>query len=70
MTYKFKMNDKVFFDYAPVKGIGIVKGVATVEMAVIGATYIIEAPSIYSEYYPFTHIVVPEIHLSKEGVEQ
>ena len=53
-------------DYGPVQGVGEVRGLATVEMPVLGHHYIVrmfEWP--ISEVYPFDTVVIPEIHLHK-----
>lgn len=65
MSYKFKLGQEVSFFYAPIKGIGVVRGIAIAELAVIGVTYIIETNDVYSKDYPYTSIAVPEIHLTK-----
>jgi len=44
---------------------GIIKGISTSEMPVMGKTYIVEAVAgsvIPNETYPYTHVAVPECH--------
>jgi len=39
---------------------GIVRGVATTPMIGIGSVYIIEAPEVKSETYPYSFVAAPE----------
>lgn len=57
--YKFKQDQSVQYSYGGLEGVGKVKGVATAEMVVIGAMYIVDLGEVVSEYYPFSCIVVP-----------
>jgi len=65
MTYKFKLNDFVHFDYHPITGVGKIKGVAVTEMPVVGVTYIVDIGETFDETYPYTSVAIPEIHLTK-----
>lgn len=59
-----KQDDRVSFDIQVLKGTGKVVGVASSEQAIIGKSYIIEPDEpIFSDVYPYSHIVVFAIHL-------
>jgi len=68
--YAFKENDKVQYRLTATeefKRTGIIRGSATVELAVLGRTYVVEDTSgeYPSETYPFSCIPVFEIHIRK-----
>lgn len=64
---KYKQNEDVCYTLSGTTGRGKVVGLATVNLPVLGPTYIVEDTSgnFPSEEYPFTHIVCPEMWLSK-----
>ena len=66
-VFTFKDGQEVEFDCHVIKGKGIVRGIATNPMAVIGSNYIIEvleaSAPIPSETYPFKFIAMFECHL-------
>ena len=58
-------GDKVSFNAGGLKGTGVVCGKASMEKPVVGADYIIQPDqSISSEVYPYSHISLPECHLT------
>ncbi len=71
MSTKFNFNEgeKVTFDNkAGTTGFGLIRGVADNGNAILGHSYIIEPISIrpaLDETYPFSMIVMFEIHLQK-----
>jgi hypothetical protein len=62
---EFKLDELVTFKSQGISGNALIKGVAK-ENGPFGASYIIEpSPSIASDTYPFTHIVVMEDNLER-----
>lgn len=66
----FDLEDgqKIFYDNGVNSGTGVVRGVATVELPVMGQTYIIEDTSgqFPTEEYPYKCLVVARVHLTKK----
>jgi hypothetical protein len=65
--FAFKMGDKVTYQVGDMRGNGVIKGAATIPVAVMGRMFIVEDVSgnLPTKVYPFTHLAVPEIHLRK-----
>ena len=63
----YKQNDIVDFNNGVIKGYGKIKGIATVELPVMGRTFIVEIlecdPKVPNETYPFDTTVVAECHI-------
>jgi hypothetical protein len=66
VSYAFKQGDRVSVNHGPISGIGIIKGVSSSEMPIIGAMYIVEmvvfssSQKIPNAEYPFDHLAVPQ----------
>jgi hypothetical protein len=64
--YQFQQDDKVrIHPNAGVEGVGRVVGCATVELPVMGRCFIVDLGERLSPDYPFTCVIVPEIHLTR-----
>lgn len=65
--YNFAEGDKVSYNITGMVGEGIVRGVASNAVAVLGASYIIEDTSgnIPTPHFPFTMFATPEVFLRK-----
>lgn len=64
--YKFSEGQRVTFRVGTyLIGTGIIRGVATIEMPVIGRNYIVQIldSTIDKNIYPFSSCIVPEISL-------
>lgn len=70
LHYTYKNGDKVSFNQPPLRGSGIIKGVSTAALPVIGATYIIELTSCNiptpNDTYPFSCIAIAELFITKD----
>lgn len=67
----FNDGDEIEYEYMGVTGDGVVRGIASVEVAVIGATYIIENKTpnfIPSETYPYNFFALPAVFLTLKNV--
>ena len=63
MTYNFKEDDLVDFDYHTIKGCGKVCGVVMADLPIIGKHYIvrvIQASGIDENACPFSCVSIPE----------
>ena len=63
--YKFEQDEIVTFSYDFLIGVGMIKGVATTAMPVVGRMWIVEVfthscPQIPSDVYPFNTVCIPE----------
>lgn len=67
--YAYKDGDRVKFDCVVFSGEGIVKGVATAELPILGCNYIIDVikstPELPNDLYPFSTVSVAENLMSK-----
>lgn len=65
--YAFKQGDIVDFTTGIVTGRGKICGISSNELPVIGTTYVVEVieSNIDKDVYPFTHIPVFEINLTR-----
>jgi len=63
----WKDGDVVRYNTGPMKGEGIVVGIATVPLCTIGASVIVEdlSGNLPSEEYPFTHFICFESQLER-----
>lgn len=68
MENSYKEDQVVKYSVGLLKGKGKIKGIATVDMPYIGKQYIVEdlSGNIPNQQYPYTHMVVFEIHLTPE----
>ena len=66
---KYDRNEIVYYDNGHMKGVGMVVGVATVELPAIGITYILKdmSKNIPNSKYNFEYFVCSATHLSKKG---
>ena len=62
---KFNLGDKVTYQLGAEPAVATVKGISTVEQAVLGIGYIVEdTVNFPTEHYPYTHFVVFAVNLT------
>lgn len=62
-----KEGTKVSFDYQSIKGTGVIRGISTTPLPIIGQSYIVEIETIdglKEEYYPYSCLIVYEVFLT------